>query len=287
MMQEDEQNPNQEHQASDEQQTPEGLQQEPSPAGEYQYSGGEEDFADLYGGAQTAGGKSGSSGFNRRRLFTIIIAIVVIFILYKLATLFMVDDSKSTKADIKSKVTATKTVTPLSEITKTEKVKSSSHIANLATLQTNTPGFNAVQQPTTHLNNVQEQVKNMSSQLNQMNSAITNLTNSMSSITNALANISNNLQTISEKLNQRTATRKVAPRRRATKRRRVRHIAPNYYVQALIPGRAWLKGPSGGTLSVGVGDRIPGLGIVNDIDVQRGAIVTSSGAEIRYGIREN
>lgn len=57
-----------------------------------------------------------------------------------------------------------------------------------------------------------------------------------------------------------------------------------YYVQAIIPGRAWLKDPNDKIITVTVGDPISGYGEVVNIDAKNGVVTTSSGAKIEYGI---
>lgn len=57
-----------------------------------------------------------------------------------------------------------------------------------------------------------------------------------------------------------------------------------YFVQAVIPGRAWLHGADGSMITVTVGDYIPGYGKVASIDAYSGTVETTSGIEIRYGL---
>ena len=56
----------------------------------------------------------------------------------------------------------------------------------------------------------------------------------------------------------------------------------DYSVQAMIPGRAWLKTSKGQGLSVTQGNVVPGYGVVTDIDVDNGIVRTSSGAVLSY-----
>jgi intracellular multiplication protein IcmG len=55
-----------------------------------------------------------------------------------------------------------------------------------------------------------------------------------------------------------------------------------YYIQAVIPGRAWLIGTNGSTLTVREGSKIPGYGVVKLIDSIQGRVLTSSGQVIRF-----
>jgi hypothetical protein len=50
-----------------------------------------------------------------------------------------------------------------------------------------------------------------------------------------------------------------------------------YNVQAVVPGRAWLMNDAGKSVTVAVGDKLPGFGVVVDIDALNGVVVTSSG----------
>lgn len=69
----------------------------------------------------------------------------------------------------------------------------------------------------------------------------------------------------------------------AAKNSRLRQIK-QYFVQAVIPGRAWLHAADGTTMTVAVGDDIPGYGKVASIDAYSGAIMTNSGRQINYGL---
>lgn len=57
---------------------------------------------------------------------------------------------------------------------------------------------------------------------------------------------------------------------------------PKYYIQAVIPGRAWLIATNGATLTVREGTVIAGYGTVNLIDPNQGRVTTSSGQVIRF-----
>lgn len=62
--------------------------------------------------------------------------------------------------------------------------------------------------------------------------------------------------------------------------------ARSYLVQAIIPGRAWLKANNGQIITVGLGDAIPGFGKVVLIDPQNGIVQTDAGLIINYPINQ-
>lgn len=62
----------------------------------------------------------------------------------------------------------------------------------------------------------------------------------------------------------------------------VRDAPAKYYIQAMIPGRAWIKSKKGSTITVRRGSRIMGYGRITMIDVENGIITTTSGNMIRF-----
>lgn len=119
--------------------------------------------------------------------------------------------------------------------------------------------------------------------LEKVEANVAEIQNTMSTMTSQLTAINNTLQDLSQKVTDQAAlviklssAPKVAKPVVATPRK-------TYYVQAAIPGRAWLKtGKNGEILTVRIGDNIPGLGMVEGIDPGSGVITTSSGESIQF-----
>ncbi len=55
-----------------------------------------------------------------------------------------------------------------------------------------------------------------------------------------------------------------------------------YYVQAMIPGRAWLISAEGQTLTVSQGSPVADYGVVRYVDASNGQVLTSSGRTIAF-----
>ncbi|NBX84530.1 MAG: hypothetical protein EBQ95_02845 [Gammaproteobacteria bacterium] len=55
-----------------------------------------------------------------------------------------------------------------------------------------------------------------------------------------------------------------------------------YFVQAIIPGRAWIVNEKGQAMTVRVGSEIPGYGTVKEIDPPEGRVVMSSSKVFRF-----
>jgi hypothetical protein len=60
----------------------------------------------------------------------------------------------------------------------------------------------------------------------------------------------------------------------------------NYVIQAIIPGRAWLKADNGQIITVAVGDAIAGFGNVILIDPEQGLVQTDAGIKMTYPINQ-
>ena len=106
-----------------------------------------------------------------------------------------------------------------------------------------------------------------------INTQLTTLSNKVDTINTALAKISEQVQALKPK-----------PRRRIVRVRSKPIVS--YYLQAAVPGRAWLQRSDGTTLTVSVGTYIPDYGTVNVIDPQNGLVITRSGKIIRYNSNE-
>lgn len=55
-----------------------------------------------------------------------------------------------------------------------------------------------------------------------------------------------------------------------------------FQLRAVVPGRAWIVGSDGRSLSVAIGDQIPQYGSVQSIDADTGVIITTSGKTIKF-----
>jgi intracellular multiplication protein IcmG len=132
----------------------------------------------------------------------------------------------------------------------------------------------------TNQQNVQSQVSSMNEQINNINNNLNNLTAQMNKLSQAITDLTTQLNKQSEEII-------VLMERTKPKPRRIIRLRPYaelniYYINAVIPGRAWLIGTNGSTLTVREGTKIPGYGVVRLIDSMEGRVLTSSGRVIRF-----
>lgn len=128
----------------------------------------------------------------------------------------------------------------------------------------------------TNQQNVTTQVSSMSQQLSTMSTSVSSLNDEI----NKLNQVINALSSQMAKQSQEIRIMMLRSKRSAQvlpERQRIR-----YYIKAIIPGRAWLIGSNGSTLSIREGIQLNGYGVVKLIDSLQGRVLTSSGKVIRF-----
>jgi len=137
-----------------------------------------------------------------------------------------------------------------------------------------------IQSNDARVTNIERSIANVESQMSKVNNALQAIVAAASSETPQQRSPS--LQHTAPQVSNNNDT-KVTYQTASSSRT---HQSNVYYIQAIIPGRAWLKNEDGQTITVTYGDAIAGLGKVNKIDAENGVVITSSGAKIMYGINE-
>lgn len=123
------------------------------------------------------------------------------------------------------------------------------------------------------------EVSNLNGQVGTITSNLDALSQKISELNRIISNLSDKLEVQAQIIEHLSVKPVVKAPRYKTK---VYKQSLQYYVQAVIPGRAWLVASNGSTLTVREGSTIPGYGIVKLIDPNQGRIITSSGRVIRF-----
>lgn len=128
--------------------------------------------------------------------------------------------------------------------------------------------------------NVRSEVGTVSQQVNSVNNNVQNLNSQIASLNQVINTLSTQLAKQTEEINVLMV--------RTQPKRVIQHVSKPmtaplvYYIQAVIPGRAWIIASNGSTLTVREGTKIAGYGVVKLIDPLEGRVVTSSGQVIRF-----
>ena len=162
------------------------------------------------------------------------------------------------------------------------------------------------------MNENRTSIQNLQNQINSLASSVSNLQTGINNINNTLGNIKNmQIQTKPQQIpvkstiikHKRINVNKHIPALQETAylaqpkvARIIKRIQPpsqgmgqtvgggrQYYVKAMIQGRAWLvSGDGATTVTVSSGDYLPGYGLVEDINPQQGIVTTSAGGIIQF-----
>ena len=147
-------------------------------------------------------------------------------------------------------------------------------------------------QVTQKLSALEMSQQNMRSEVNTVNTQLSGINTNVNELTEKIANLNQIISSLASKLEQQSERIAVLTERTKPKLRPRRIIArgpsaPLYYIQAVIPGRAWLIAANGSTLTVREGTHLAGYGVVRLIDPNQGRVVTSSGKVIRFSQQDS
>jgi intracellular multiplication protein IcmG len=110
------------------------------------------------------------------------------------------------------------------------------------------------------------------------------------------ANLSEHVRELQVSINQLTSQQNQLAQIISTQQKQIKELSKkitdskkpkfpvvDYKLKAIVPGRAWLIGSDGTTVTVAVGTTLPSYGKVISIDAKSGVIMTSSHKKIIYG----
>jgi len=132
----------------------------------------------------------------------------------------------------------------------------------------------------------QNNLQNMASNISDNKSAVQSLQNDVANLKSSLGDLqatqtqmSNTLAAMARQQADLAEKLKPPPKPKV----QTPPITPiTYSLRAIIPGRAWIDGSNGNSLSVTTGDSIPQYGIITQIDPESGTLATSSGKTITF-----
>jgi intracellular multiplication protein IcmG len=126
--------------------------------------------------------------------------------------------------------------------------------------------------------------QNIVSEVDTLNTQVSSVSGSLNAMADKMLMLNRAVEQLSQKVDvqSRVIAKLIAPPMpKKPTLQRVLHL-PQYYIQAVIPGRAWLVASNGSSLTVREGTAIAGYGTVNKIDSLDGRVMMSSGKIIRF-----
>lgn len=261
--------------------------------------------ADDASAIDVAAGKSGTKQrFAKlkqlKRKHWIVIAIVVIMLLFGLVKFLGNDQSSSFEQITPVAVQSAPAVAPVKraepDLTKT--VLQPQSTAPKADALLPTPALNTPVSATAGHEQLKVDLATVVGNENKLTAALESIQQQNKMLTQQLTDLSHRVQGLESSFNQsnqvleglsqevvklQTGEKPAAPITPAPAAAPASADEVRYTVQAVVPQRAWLQTTDGSTITVMIGDTVPGLGAVMSIDPYSGNVTTASGAVIKYG----
>jgi intracellular multiplication protein IcmG len=163
-------------------------------------------------------------------------------------------------------------------------------IATPLPVQISQPSQDALNQTEKKVTALEEERSRLKTDLLAMQQQLRDVTQTVSNMTSSLDAIKQSMEQMNDKMEQQSQQMvrlsiKRAERRASTpsvKKIRPKVESTQYFIQAIIPGRAWLMSTQGAMLTVSRGSEVPGYGDVRLINPKLGRIFTSSGRVIQF-----
>jgi intracellular multiplication protein IcmG len=228
---------------------------------------------------------SSSKMSNKNKVFLWIIFVLAIFIVYKVVTLvlgpihlFIKSSSTISQlppAVVKPVVVQQPIITTPSvqsvKVGEEQSVLSSDLNDKLGKLQTSSE---------TLAKTLDQQKQLTQDHMQTLDQKVSDVQKSMTELERVIGNLNTQLtqQAMAAKIEKQ-----IQSQRKQVQNKRIR-VQKQYFVEAVIPGRAWLRGADGSALTVTVGDHLEGYGQVLSVNSYDGTVATSSGTKILYGI---
>lgn len=262
---------------------------------EYQFS--DEESAHKYESPAAASSSSiveggDKGGARTKKLILIIIGLIIgAFCLYKLYGLFTVAPSKTPLAPTQTQPASppVSAVSPVAQ--KSEQITSPPVLPEEKLEHENLKEkVSSLEQSMIQNSKTQENLQN---QIGGISSAITEIQSNIAMLTQQINAIAQQKSDIDAKLKEKAeAVRKADVAKKSVKKssyyygKKKKQTYASYYVKAMIQGRAWLISSAGAILTVSTGDQLPGYGQIQEINPDKGIVMTSSGKVINFMPRD-
>jgi len=240
--------------------------------GEEEYTFTESDAGDAFGPGTSKQGVF--EKVKRKNILIIVFVIVVAFSVYQLLSFFF--SARTIKKEKPAKVAVVKEVAQ-PEMLQPEMILAPESLEALTLSEK--PLALSDQSLATSLAPVHSNIQANATKLDTIETTLDKVNKNISAQTEHLAKIDQTLRKTTALLSLQQAKLKVLMLRHESK---MKSEEQDYYVQATVPGRAWLRTKAGKVISVRVGDKVPGYGTVQAIDSQEGMVITNTGDVITH-----
>ncbi|HVV69312.1 MAG TPA: hypothetical protein VHE99_09840 [Gammaproteobacteria bacterium] len=118
----------------------------------------------------------------------------------------------------------------------------------------------------------QPEIKELQTGLNTVNQSVSGLQQTLLTLTNSVQALSNQVAQLSKEQKAKSVAMAQAKP----------EVKVQYYLKAIITGRAWIESETGDLTTVKVGDELPSYGTITAIDPENATVTTSAGGTIKH-----
>lgn len=220
------------------------------------------------------------SGFLKKILFFALV-VVAIWGVHRVFTVFMHGKNKTENI--------TGLTSPVAPLTPPEKMSSVTKPPQQMQQQQGMNNVSSGLSPTVEkrVSSMEETNAELQAQIERMNANVADMQSTLASLASQIAAVNNAVQDLAGQVAQQqtrmqleTVVQHEKKARRASSgggKSTAARQKTKYYLQAMVPGRAWLVSSRGAMTTVKVGDAVPGYGEVVSIDPNLSAVTTSTG----------
>lgn len=215
----------------------------------------------------------------QRRIWLVTAIIIVALAVYKLISLFFGGGHTAPEKVTSPAVTEQSAIQPINNEALNQPQVEVSNINSSAFDKRLASAEQQNQEDAAQLSRLEDRFTQVETNFNQLQSQLLQMQSQLESMTNQLGSLQQQLVKAQEK--QVTTKPKAA---KAVKKSTTEQVTyPQYYVQAIMPGRAWLiRESDSATITVAVGDELPGYGKIVNINPLRASVITSTDYTIPY-----
>lgn len=225
----------------------------------------------------------------RRNALIVVVIVILAMLIYKFTGSFI---SKKEKPAEMVPTTTTAFTPPVQPKIETKPVEVTPVEVPVVTQTPTTPPVEDVQlkQKLSALEqnqqNLRSDINNVSAQLQGLHDDLKGLHTQIDSLGQMVTTLSGTVQQQSAQIAMLSAKEQKKPIHRQAIHRPSTPL-PEFYLQAVIPGRAWLIAKNGATITIREGTRVKGYGFIKLIDPVQGRVLTSSGRVIRFSQQDS
>ena len=135
-------------------------------------------------------------------------------------------------------------------------------------------------------NTLQQEIDNMVQQIKNSQDSVSSLNSGMFKTQQDISTIGQQVEQLTMAMQQMLVEMEKLKAPKVKTKKPVFKLPVAYHVRAIVPGRVWLESADGKSVTLRVGDKLEGYGVVRVISPRQGMVIMSNGSIIQYGVND-